>query len=251
MSTIPLIPTRRCFVALALLIVLGACGGDSVPGSDGPNSTVMAVVHQTGNATAGRDVFRFELFGTERFWTDAVRLQQGFVAAGVTPVQALQMGLSVDSDMLDAATRAVVIAEAATDLSPANAPTLNNPATTIMLINARAVIGIVPKDSNGDGVINILAGDKTGASCALCHTATDRSVASVPGGGGIGKRIDGLASHNLNFGKLLATALNSRAYYPVLQLALSANGGASIGRNPARAGLTEDPSRFAGIRGKL
>ena len=89
--------------------------GPNYSGSDGPNSSVQAVVHQTGNATAGRDVFRFKLFGNERFWTDAMRLQQGFVAAGITPVQALQMGLSVDSEALDAATLAIVTAEAKTD----------------------------------------------------------------------------------------------------------------------------------------
>ena len=233
---------RGLFAVVALPIVAVGCFGDDDDdsGRDGPNTSVMPVVHQTGNATAGRDVFRFELFGTERFWTDAMRLQQGFVAAGVTPVQALQMGLSVDIDALDAATQAVVAAELKTDLSPANAPVLNNPATTVALINANAVIGIVPKDSNGDGKIDIANGDKTGASCALCHTITDASVFALPGGGSIGKRLDGRAVHNLNVGKLLATALNSRAYYPVLQLALDANGGKTIGRNPARAGLTEN-----------
>jgi len=237
----------KTILAMACAAVLiAACGGSDGdpapapdPGSDGPMSAVMPVVHATGDAAAGRDVFRFELFGTERFWTDAVRLQQGIAAAGVTPLQALQLGLSVDVDALDAATRATVSAELATDLSPANAPTLNNPAATIALINANAVIGIVPKDSNGDGVIDIANGDKTGASCALCHTATDRSAGGVTGGGGVGVRQDGRAAHALNFGGLVAAAANSRAYYPVLQVALAANGGASIGRNPSRAGLTE------------
>jgi hypothetical protein len=48
-------------------------------------------------------------------------------------------------------------------------------------------------------------------------------------------RIDGLASLNLNVGKLLATAANSRAFYPNLQLNL---GGNTIGRAPS--GLTEN-----------
>lgn len=194
-------------------------------------------VHASGDAEVGRQVFRFELFGTERFWTDALRLQQGMVAAGITPVQALQLGLSVDVDALDAATRQTIAAEVQTDLSPANAPALNSAATTVMLINRNAVIGMVPKDNSGDGVIDILAGDKTGASCALCHTITDGSVFALPNGGSIGKRLDGRAVHNLDFGKLIAAGLNSRAYYPVLQLALTANGGATLGRAPT--GLTE------------
>jgi len=206
-------------------------------GRDRPAQTVPPTVHATGNAALGQQVFRFELFGNEKFFADALRLQQGIVAAGVTPVQALQLGLSVDVDALDPATRAVVAAELLTDLSPTNAPTLNNPATTVALINANAVIGVVPKDSNNDGSIDVLNGDKVGASCALCHGITDGSVFSLPGGGSIGKRIDGPAVHNLDFGKLIAAAQNSRALYPLLQLSLTANGGATLGRAPN--GLTE------------
>ena len=233
----PRTPARFLRSPLCLLaLAMAGCGGDNDSASDGPTSTEAAVVHQTGNAAAGKQVFRFETFGNERFWTDAVRLQQGMMAAGVTPMQALQLGLSVDIEALDAATQAAVIAESKTNLSPANAPLLNSAATTIKLINANAVIGIVAKDSNGDGVIDITKGDKTGASCALCHAPTDRSVLSVAGGGAIGKRDDGRASHNLNFGSLLALGQNSRAYYPVLQLALNANGGKTLGRAPT--GLT-------------
>ena len=224
-------------VVVALLLV--ACNGDSntlVAGSDGPPYAEAPVGHATGDVALGKQVFRFETFGNEKFWTDAVRLQQGVVAAGVTPIKALQLGLMVDVEALDSATQAAIAAEAKTDLSPTNAPLLNSPATTIKLINANAIIGIVAKDSTGRGVIDVTNGSKTGASCALCHTITDASVFNLPGGGSIGKRLDGRANHNLNFGALLATALNSRAYYPMLQLALNANGGKSLGRAPT--GLT-------------
>ena len=197
-----------------------------------PTSSEAPIVHMTGNAASGQQVFRFETFGNEGFWTDALRLQQGVVAAGVTPIQALRLGLSVDIDALDAATQTALAAELKTDLTPANAPLLNSPATTVALINANAVIGIVAKDTNRDGVIDILKGDKTGASCALCHAVTDGSAFSMAGGGSIGKRLDGRANHFLNFGTLIATGPNSRAYYPVLQLALNANGGKTLGRAP-------------------
>ncbi|MEO6624936.1 MAG: hypothetical protein ABIN37_08900 [Burkholderiaceae bacterium] len=231
-------PARFPAFAISFLLVafIASCGGGGDSGSDGPTSSEAAVPHQTGNAVSGKQVFRFETFGNERFWTDAVRLQQGIVAAGVTPIQALGLGLSVDIEALDAATQTALAAELKTDLSPANAPLLNSPATTLKLINANAVIGIVAKDSNGDGVLDVSNGDKTGATCALCHTITDGSVYTMAKGGSIGKRLDGRANHNLNFGKLLATALNSRAYYPVLQLALNANGGKTLGRAPT--GLT-------------
>lgn len=230
--------------AFALLtLALAGCSGSSQSGSnrqdsgsDGPASSVAPVVHGTGDPVSGKQVFRFETFGNEGFWTDALRLQQGFVAAGVTPIAALQLGLNVDVEALDSATQEAIAAELRTDLTPANAPLLNSPATTILLINANAVIGIVAKDTNADGVINVLNGDKTGATCALCHTITDASVFNLPGGGSIGRRLDGRATHNLNFGKIVATGLNSRAYYPVLQLALQANGGNTLGRAPT--GLT-------------
>lgn len=216
---------------------LTSCGGDTIDsGSDGPVSLEAPVVHAAGNPVNGKQVFRFETFGNERFWTDALRLQQGMIAAGVTPIKALQLGLIVDSDALDPATLAAITAETKTDLSPARAPLLNDPATTIKLINANAIVGIVAKDSTGDGVIDITKGDKTGASCALCHTISDGSVFNMAGGGSIGKRLDGRANHNLDFGSLIATGLNTRAYYPVLQLALNANGGKTLGRAPT--GLT-------------
>ena len=79
------------------------------------------------------------------------------------------------------------------------------------------------------------SGSNCGVACSICHTETDKSVFAFPNGGSIGRRIDGLASLNLNVGKLLATAANSRAFYPNLQLNL---GGNTIGRAPS--GLTEN-----------
>ncbi len=188
-----------------------------------------------GSAKAGREVFRFETFGNEGFWTDAARMPKGMMDAKVTPLQALQAGLLVDVEAVPQAMRDAMAAELKTDLSPQNAPMLNDPMTTVKLIEANAVVGIVPKDSNGDGKIDIASGDKVGVSCALCHTITDKSVHAIPGAGSIGRRIDGPAALQLNMGKLLAMAANSRAVYPNLQLTL---GGKTIGRAPT--GLTPD-----------
>lgn len=205
--------------------------------SDGPANQGTRAPRQDRNAGSGRDVFRFETFGNEGFWTDAVRLPKGVKDKRVTPVQALRLGLQVDVEELDAATQQAIGAEVKTDLSPKNAPLLNDPKTTTKLIEANAVIGMVAKDSNGDGRISLAEGDKVGASCALCHTVTDASVFNLPGGGSIGKRRDGLANHNLNLGAIFATADNSRALYPVLQLSLKANNDKTLGRAPK--GLTE------------
>ncbi|MDQ3467191.1 MAG: hypothetical protein M3411_03030, partial [Chloroflexota bacterium] len=170
--------------------------------------------------TAGRDVFRFETFGNEGFWTDAARMPKGILDAKLTPLQALDAGLLVDIDAVPAALKDALGRELKTDRSPINAPMLHDVKTTVSLIEANAVVGMVPKDSNGDGRINLAAGDKVGVACSLCHTETDKSVFAFPNGGSIGRRIDGLASLNLNVGKLLATAANSRAFYPNLQLNL-------------------------------
>lgn len=189
--------------------------------------------HELGNTTRGREVFRFETFGNEGFWTDAARVPKGMMDAKITPLQLLQTGLLIDSEAMPEAMREAMAKELKTDLSVQNAPTLNDPMATAKLIEANAVIGIVPKDSNSDGRIEIAKGDKVGVSCAICHTVTDKSVHEVPGAGSIGRRIDGPAALQLNMGKLLATAANSRAVYPNLQITL---GGKTIGRAPS--GLT-------------
>ncbi len=69
----------------AAFLGIGAYEIRSGPADQGPQ------VQQdlSGDATLGRDVFRFETFGNEGFWTDAVRLPAGIEAAKVTPMQAL------------------------------------------------------------------------------------------------------------------------------------------------------------------
>lgn len=237
----------RSILAAALLIATG-CSRDrsdshsrtTAPKSDGPSVQTEVKQkndpgHQIGDAAAGKAVFRFETFGNEGFWTDAMRLPKGMMDAKFTPVQALKAGLQVDVDALDPATKAAMAKELATDLSPQNAPMLNDPKTTLKLVNANAVVGVVAIDTNGDGKLTVEAGDKVGIACALCHTITDKSVYDLPKGGSIGRRIDGPANNNLNMGALLAMAANSRAYYPNLQAEL---GGKTMGRAPK--GLTKD-----------
>ncbi len=217
--------------ALPWISLVFASGSSSE--SNGPKT--KAPPKQTkGNARSGQEVFRFETFGNEGFWTDAVRMPAGMVAAKITPVQILKLGLSVDSERLDADLKETIFQELKTDLSLENAPALNDPATTIKLVNANAVIGLVIRDSNHDGVMDARRGDKVGVSCVLCHGTTDASVFRMTKGGTIGKRVDGPTPHFLNVGALLAVGANSRALYPTLQHDLG--GGKTIGRAPK--GLT-------------
>lgn len=207
---------------------------------DGPADQGNPVKPPTGDKDSGRTVFRSETFGNEGFWSDAARVPQGVMAASVTPVMAMQLGLSVNSDALDDATKKAVAADLKVDPTGRSSRLLNDPSTTVKLINANAVIGLVSKDSNQDGVIDVTKGDKVGISCALCHAITDGTVLNMRGGGSIGRELDGRTNHNLNVGKILATAANSRAFYPVLQLSLTANKGKTYGRAPK--GLTERSS---------
>ena len=217
----------------SILAAAGGCSTQNAPGvmnaavsSEGPVDQGPGLpAREDGDPALGRDVFRHETFGNEGFWTDAVRLPAGIAAAKVTPLQALGLGLMVDVDAIDAATREALAGQLRSDPTGHSSSILNDPAVTSALVNANAVIGFSPR--NG----------KVGATCALCHTITDQSVFSVPGGGSIGHREDGRANHNLDMGKIFATAANTRALYPMLQLSLRANQGKSLGRAPA--GLTE------------
>ncbi|MEP7001029.1 MAG: hypothetical protein ABI969_11165, partial [bacterium] len=119
----------------------------------------------------GRDVFRNETFGNEGFWTDAVRLPAGIMAAKVTPMQALSLGLQVDVDAIAPALQKTLADQLRADPSGRTAPLLNEPNATALLVEAGAVIGMAPKSG------------KVGATCALCHTMTDASVFTAPGGG--------------------------------------------------------------------
>ncbi|HEX3694103.1 MAG TPA: hypothetical protein VH374_01845 [Polyangia bacterium] len=220
--------------------VTDAATAVSTDAANGPENQGPDLPHAAGNAAAGQDVFRFETFGNEGFWTDAVRLPSGLLAQNLTLARLLAWGLSVNIDAVAPDTRASLTA-ATTSGGGAPGSALNDPATAIRLLNANAVVGLVVKDSDGDGALNVAAGDKLGITCALCHAITDGSTVASPnnlGGGGIGRQIDGPVPYNLNLGALLAAADNSRALFPFLQIKLTAMSGRSIGRAPDSAALT-------------
>jgi len=88
----------------------------------------------------GRRVFRFETFGDEAFWGDTLKLHQaiagsklGVVGPGVSPRTALSVGLKVDVD--------AVPPDVAAALTAGNVD-LDDPASTMVLLKANAVMGI-------------------------------------------------------------------------------------------------------------
>ena len=132
----------------------------------------------------GKQIFRFDTFGSEQLWTDVLRMQH-VIADSVSPAVALSVGLKVDSDALPAS---VIAALQAGDVN------LNDPAVTIQLLKLNAVVGVIGKVVGANDTLATV-----GITCALCHSTVDDSVAP-----GIGKRLDGWANTSLNPGEIIA-----------------------------------------------
>lgn len=79
----------------------------------------------------GRQIFRFDTFGDEAFWSDQLQMQQSVM--GLSPQAALALGLKVDSDALPASVIEAI------RLGKVN---LNDPAVTSQLIRQNAVLGV-------------------------------------------------------------------------------------------------------------
>jgi hypothetical protein len=167
----------------------------------------------------GRQIFRFDTFGDEGFWTDALQMQKPI--STLPPATALALGLKVDADALPPS-----LIEAIKH----GQVNLNDPAVTVALIKQNAVLGV-----KGTFHGNTLT--RVGFTCALCHSTVNNSVAP-----GIGKRIDGLANRDLNIGAIVATAPNLA---PVVSLLRLAPQDASITANDVRAVLNSwGPGKF-------
>ncbi|HUP23345.1 MAG TPA: hypothetical protein VNB06_10445 [Thermoanaerobaculia bacterium] len=141
----------------------------------------------------GRTTFRYDPFGSNLFFTEALRLNE--VVAQVTPMQALALGLKVDVDNLPrSVTRAI----------QRGAVDLEDPAVTRLLLSRSAVVGLTA----------VVEGDEVsalGITCALCHSTVDDSLAP-----GLGSRLDGWANRDLDVGKILSLAPNLQPFATLL-----------------------------------
>lgn len=138
----------------------------------------------------GQAVFRFETFGDEVFWTNALQLHKaiadekhGGIGKGMTPKQALDAGLKVDLAILPKFLRKKI----------EQGKFLNDPWVTLQLIKINAVVGVVGK-FDGDGNLKSI-----GLTCASCHSTVDDPS-------GIGKRLDGWPNRDLNVGAIISMA---------------------------------------------
>jgi len=131
----------------------------------------------------GKQIFRYDTFGDEIFWTDVLQMHT-VVETAVDPVTALTVaGLKVDSEALPPSVVEGILNESIS---------LTDPATTVALIDLDAVVGI--KGTVEDGKITRL-----GVTCALCHSTVDDSFSP-----GIGKRLDGWPNRDLNPGLIIS-----------------------------------------------
>src|SRR3954462_7956019 len=151
----------------------------------------------------GRHIFRFDTFGSEAFFGDALQLQKaiagaknGGVGPGVSPKTAVAVGLKVDADALPENLKGQI---------KAGKVNLDDPATTLALLKLNAVVGLKGKFDSAGRIQSL------GAQCALCHSQVDDSFAP-----GIGKRLDGWANRDLNIGLILALSPTVKPFVDVL-----------------------------------
>src|SRR4029077_12106097 len=115
----------------------------------------------------GRRVFRYETFGDEAYWGDTLKLHRaiegasfGGVGPGVSPKTALAVGLKVDVDSLPPSLFAAL---------RAGQVNLDDPASTLALLKANAVVGVTGHFDAGGSLTSM------GVQCALCHSTVDNS----------------------------------------------------------------------------
>jgi hypothetical protein len=152
----------------------------------------------------GQRIFRHDTFGSEAFWGDKLQLhrailgeKQGGVGPGISPKDALKVGLKVDQGSMP---------KAAVEMVKRMSADLDKPETTVALLKADAVVG-VKGVFKGDKLVSV------GIECALCHSTVDDSLTA-----GIGRRRDGWPNRDLDVGAIVAMAPNLKAYADILGL---------------------------------
>ena len=194
---------RRFLIpALAVAVVAGgallpAGGDDRDEKLKGPDAKIR--IHAARLVRDGREIFRFDTFGSEAFWGDGLRLHEAIAGAanggtgpGVSPRAALSLGLKVDVDALPSDLLARV---------RAGAINLDDPAVTLALLKLDSVVGVKGFFSPEGRLRSV------GIRCALCHSTVDKSFATpaIPAGH-IGRRLDGWPARQLNVGAIIASA---------------------------------------------
>ena len=192
-------------VAAAGAAALAVTGNDMSLSAQTARDSVDAQItrHAQAMLEEGKKIFRYDTFGSEAFWGDALQLHKaiageknGGVGPGVSPKTALSVGLKVDVDALP---------EALKKQLKAGKVNLDDPATTVALLKLNAVVGVTAF-TNPDGGIKSM-----GIQCAFCHSTVDNSLAP-----GIGHRLDGWPNRDLNVGAIVSLAPNLKPFTDLL-----------------------------------
>jgi mono/diheme cytochrome c family protein len=181
---------HQCVAILLILAAVAACSSKTpVPENQQATPTGSGDVTDdtsSANLAQGREIFRFDTFGDEQFWTDTARMHE-VIQKSVSPATALSVGLKVDAEAIPADVAAAI---------KAGKVDLNDPATTVTLLKLNSVVGV-------KGTVATINGRDTltrvGITCALCHSTVDNSFSK-----GIGKRLDGWPNRDLNVGAIVA-----------------------------------------------
>ncbi|HKD06783.1 MAG TPA: hypothetical protein VKB79_12850 [Bryobacteraceae bacterium] len=174
---------------------------------------------QSTSSTAEQQTFRFDTFGDQDFWGGMLGLHRaiegsalGGVGPGLSPVAALMAGLKVDVDALPSNVVEQILQ------GPVN---LNDPATTLTLLKANAVVGVTGFFNSGRTLQSV------GIQCAFCHSTVDNAVPACPSGllpnpgtGCIGHRLDGWPNRDLNVGAIVALSPDLSPVVELLNVAI-------------------------------
>ena len=204
--------TNKVFYAAAGLALLVAvvfsieqAADAQAPGKALSENERQIAAHAQRMIEEGRRIFRFDTFGSEAFWGDALQLHKaiageknGGVGGGVSPKTALSVGLKVDTEALPAELVAQI---------KAGKVNLDDPATTLALLKLNAVVGVTGKFDSAGRIQSM------GIQCAFCHSTVDDSFAP-----GIGKRLDGWANRDLNVGAIVSLAPNLKPFTDLLRV---------------------------------
>jgi len=196
-----------CLALMAIALAVGGCGGAEVRPTTNIGAGGLDVTLDNARQMVedGRRTFRFDTFGSEAFWGDALKLHEaiagaknGGVGGGVSPKTALAVGLKVDSEALPASL---------VEQIKRGAVNLDDPATTVALLKLDSVVG-VKGFFDGRGTLRSL-----GLTCAFCHSTVDDSFTA-----GIGRRRDGWAPRDLNVGMIVSLAPNLQPFADLLKV---------------------------------
>jgi hypothetical protein len=195
LGRLALVAGAAAILYVGVVLVTGTLGAVSAHQTPDPDEQNRAQALRLFDR--GKQIFRFDTFGDEAFWGDALQLHRaiegealGGVGPGVSPRTALAVGLKVDSEALPDSLKR--------DLE-AGRVDLDDPATTLALLRLDAVVGVKGFFDRDDTLRSV------GLTCAVCHSVVDDSFSP-----GIGRRLDGWPNRDLNVGAIVSLAPNKQ-----------------------------------------